>query len=218
MKSGIPAEEKLGLKTRRITHREVMMTILNVRCVVCHGRRKQEGGLDVRTRASLLKGGRSGPAMVAGKPEESLLIKRIASGDMPPLALQRAYAVRPVTSNELEKLRQWISDGAPEEPEEAWDDENQPDPLVSEKDRQFWSFQPSKCPSLPEVRQKHLIENAKRLAAGLLQISADALRYEAGMLRVAATGQEISLADVAQASYEAARAIAHHKLLSRQLA
>jgi carbon-monoxide dehydrogenase large subunit len=47
-----------------------------------------------------------------------------------------------------------------------------------------------------------LIENAKRLAASLLQTSADALHYEAGMLRVAATGQEISLEDVAQASYE----------------
>jgi aerobic carbon-monoxide dehydrogenase large subunit len=48
-----------------------------------------------------------------------------------------------------------------------------------------------------------LIENAKRLAASLLQISAEALHYEAGMLRVSATGQEISLEDVALASYEA---------------
>jgi carbon-monoxide dehydrogenase large subunit len=48
-----------------------------------------------------------------------------------------------------------------------------------------------------------LIENAKRLAASLLQISTDALHYEAGMLRVTATGQEISLEDVAHASYEA---------------
>lgn len=182
MKSGIATEEKLGLKTHRITHREVMMTILNVRCVVCHGRRKQEGRLDVRTRASLLKGGRSGPAMVAGKPEESLLIKRIASGDMPPLALQRAYAVRPVTSNELEKLRQWILDGAPEEPEEALDDESQPDPLVTEKDRQFWSFQPHRCPSLPEVRQKHLVRNPidafllERLEAKGLGFSPEASR------------------------------------------
>jgi aerobic carbon-monoxide dehydrogenase large subunit len=48
-----------------------------------------------------------------------------------------------------------------------------------------------------------LIENAKRLAASLLQTSADALRYEAGMLRIAATGQEVSLEDVAHASYEA---------------
>src|SRR5207247_9396135 len=45
MKSGIPAEEKRGLKTHRITHREVMKTIINARCVRDHGRRKQEGKL-----------------------------------------------------------------------------------------------------------------------------------------------------------------------------
>ncbi|HMM91464.1 xanthine dehydrogenase family protein molybdopterin-binding subunit [Bradyrhizobium sp.] len=48
-----------------------------------------------------------------------------------------------------------------------------------------------------------VIENARRLAARLLQASVDAVQYEAGMLRVAATGQEISLDEVARASYQA---------------
>ncbi len=48
-----------------------------------------------------------------------------------------------------------------------------------------------------------LIENARRLAASLLQTGTDAVSYEAGMLRVAATGQEISLDEVARASYQA---------------
>jgi carbon-monoxide dehydrogenase large subunit len=47
-----------------------------------------------------------------------------------------------------------------------------------------------------------VIENARRLAARLLQAGVDAVRYEAGMLRVAATGQEISLEEVARASYQ----------------
>jgi aerobic carbon-monoxide dehydrogenase large subunit len=47
-----------------------------------------------------------------------------------------------------------------------------------------------------------LIENARRLAARLLQASVDAVHYEAGLLRVAATGQEISLEEVARASYQ----------------
>jgi carbon-monoxide dehydrogenase large subunit len=47
-----------------------------------------------------------------------------------------------------------------------------------------------------------LIENARRLAARLLQASVDAVRYDAGVLRVATTGQEISLDEVARASYE----------------
>jgi len=47
-----------------------------------------------------------------------------------------------------------------------------------------------------------LIENARRLAARLLQASVNAIQYEAGMLRVAATGQEMSLNEVARASYQ----------------
>ena len=47
-----------------------------------------------------------------------------------------------------------------------------------------------------------VIENARRLAARLLQAGVDAIHYEAGMLRVAATGQEISLDEVARASYQ----------------
>ena len=48
-----------------------------------------------------------------------------------------------------------------------------------------------------------LIANARKLAARLLQASVEAVAYEAGMLRVAATGQEIGLDEVARASYEA---------------
>ena len=47
---------------------ETVTTILNVKCLLCHGRRNQEGGLDLQTRESLLKGGASGPAIVPGKP------------------------------------------------------------------------------------------------------------------------------------------------------
>jgi carbon-monoxide dehydrogenase large subunit len=48
-----------------------------------------------------------------------------------------------------------------------------------------------------------LIENARRLAARLLQTSIDAIEYDGGTLRVAATGQEMSLDEVARASYAA---------------
>ena len=44
----------------------------------------KKGGLDLRTMASRLKGGKSGPALVPGRPEESLLLKKIVDGQMPP--------------------------------------------------------------------------------------------------------------------------------------
>ena len=102
-----------------VTSHEVLMPILHVRCLICHGRRKQEAGLDLRTRASILKGGKSGAAMVPGKPEESLLLQRIQAEEMPPPKSLSQYCVRPVTSGELEKLRRWIAEGAPEAPKKA---------------------------------------------------------------------------------------------------
>jgi carbon-monoxide dehydrogenase large subunit len=47
-----------------------------------------------------------------------------------------------------------------------------------------------------------LIENARRLAARLLQTNVGAVSYEAGLLRVPATGQEIGLDEVARVSYQ----------------
>ena len=54
--------------------------IFQVRCVLCHGSGDRKGGLDMRTVASRLKGGKSGPGLVPGKPEESLIYQRIVKG------------------------------------------------------------------------------------------------------------------------------------------
>jgi len=50
--------------------------LLDQKCVACHGTEKQEGGLRLDT-ADILKGGDSGPAVVPGKPDESLLIRAV---------------------------------------------------------------------------------------------------------------------------------------------
>ena len=66
-----------------VTQHDVIPIVLR-RCTVCHGQHRQEDGLDLRTKAAMLRGGKSGPAIVPGKPDESLLIKKIAAGQMPP--------------------------------------------------------------------------------------------------------------------------------------
>ncbi len=134
-----------------VSPREIIVTTINVKCLLCHGRRRQEGGLDLRTRESALMGGVSGPAIVPGNPGESLMIKRIAAEEMPPEKDQARLSYRPVTSKELEQLRQWISAGA------HWDDDKPvevdpaTDPLVSDEDRRFWAFQPPQRPEPPPV-------------------------------------------------------------------
>jgi mono/diheme cytochrome c family protein len=90
--------------------------ILQARCVICHGASDRKGGLDLRTVASRLKGGQSGPAVVPGKPEESLLYRRIVKGEMPPDKLAKELAVELPTAAETEKIRAWIAEGAPGPP------------------------------------------------------------------------------------------------------
>jgi len=139
-----------------ITDHEILPIFL-MRCVICHGKRKQEGGLDLRTQASRLKGGKSGPALVPGKPEESLLLKRITSGEMPPSKLLIAFCVRPPTTAEVELIHKWIADGAPPAPKESM--QLKSDTPMSDKDLAFWSFQPPKRPAVPSVRHKELVRN-----------------------------------------------------------
>ena len=51
--------------------------VLVERCSSCHSESKRRGGLSLASRAALLKGGDSGPVVLPGQPEKSLLIKAI---------------------------------------------------------------------------------------------------------------------------------------------
>lgn len=141
-------------------HQHDVIPILLLRCAPCHGRQTQEGELDLRTKAGMLEGGKSGPAIVPGNSEASLLVQRIRRGEMPPKALLAAHSVKPVEQVELAKLEKWIDAGAPEidiQPDIAT---TQPDPLVSDEDRNFWSFQPPRAtrPPLSETAAEHPVD------------------------------------------------------------
>ncbi len=148
--------------------------ILQARCVLCHGSGRKEGGLDLRTLASRLKGGKSGPALVAGKPDESLLLQRIVKGEMPPAKEAKELAFELTTDSEVEKIRAWISAGA----KEGSASDYAPDNLVRESDKKFWSFQSPQRPSLPKVKNTNLVRNS--IDAFLLaKLEAKGLSYSA---------------------------------------
>ncbi len=181
------ADSEIQTATLKVPGSEVVteddvLPIFQMRCIVCHGKRKQEGGLDLRTQASRLKGGKSGPALVPDKPEKSLLMKRILSGEMPPPKMYMEYAVRPPTSAEVEVLRRWVAAGAPAAPKKIMVAEETADPLVSDEDRKFWSFQPPQRPAVPKVRQVELVRTPldafllDKLEAKNLAFSAEADR------------------------------------------
>src|SRR5439155_20776432 len=102
-----------GQSEQPVTQHDVIPILLR-RCTVCHGPRQREGGLDLRTKAAMLHGGKSGPAIVPGKPEESLVIKKIRSGDMPPKRRLVEVSIKVIEPAETELLLRWSALGAPE--------------------------------------------------------------------------------------------------------
>jgi hypothetical protein len=133
-----------------VTQHDVIPIVLR-RCTGCHGARQTEAGLDLRTRASMLRGGKSGPAIVVGKPEESLLIKKVSAAKMPPPDKLVEGSVKPIEAAEIEVLARWIALGAPEVSAEPDVATTSPDPLVTDKDRDFWAFQPPRAAKVPHV-------------------------------------------------------------------
>jgi cytochrome c553 len=125
--------------------------ILLRHCTVCHGLHRQEGGLDLRNKTTMVRGGKSGPAFVAGRPAESLIIKKIAAGQMPPRDRLVEACVKPIEPTETEILVRWIASGAPESPLQPDVATTSPDPLLTDKDRDYWAFQPPRPARVPDV-------------------------------------------------------------------
>src|SRR5438094_7666164 len=76
--------------------------VLSANCFMCHGPEKQKGNLRLDSRTGMLSGGDSGPAIVPGHPEESLLVKAVHYGDeprMPPKGKLSADAIAALTTS-----------------------------------------------------------------------------------------------------------------------
>ena len=148
----VQAAEDAPVHKKKINQHDVLPIVL-LRCTACHGAQEQMGGLDLRTPKGMQKGGKSGAALIAGKPEASLLIQRIENQACPPSSLLLKYFVQRPSSTELGALRKWIAAGAPEEPVLADVATTQPDLLVTGEDRKHWAFQPPKA-----VLEDHTID------------------------------------------------------------
>lgn len=150
IEGGAPSMESRAAATPEVTQHDVIPILLR-RCTVCHGASVKEAGLDLRTRASMVRGGKSGPALVPGKPEQSLLIRKIRTGAMPPLRRIVEFSIKPIEPAETAVLARWIELGAPEAPIAPDVATTTPDPLVSDKDRDFWAFKPPQPVAVPVV-------------------------------------------------------------------
>lgn len=155
--------------------------VLVEHCYKCHSTETKtpKGGLRLDTRDALRKGGDTGPGLIPGKPDESLLIKAIRHTDdqlkMPPKGKLSAAAVA--------DLEAWIKMGAPDPRDRAavvkstkWEE------ILRER-RGWWSLQPVGRSAVPEVRgQKSEVRSAidayllEKLSQKALQSAATADR------------------------------------------
>ena len=120
-------------------------SILLRHCTVCHGRQRQEGNLDLRTPEAIFKGGKSGPVLVPGHPEQSLLVKKVRSGSMPPKEHLLNTGTRPLKPSDRERIVQWIKNGTPAANTSTVQSVRE----SHDTDRQFWAFQPPRKTSPP---------------------------------------------------------------------
>jgi len=125
--------------------------VLVKNCYACHTKAEM-GGLRIDTRDGLLRGGKSGPAIVAGAPAESLLLRAVEHQN-PQLKMPPQGKLKPA---EIDDLRTWIRQGAVFPTNTA---------AAKLDPRSFWSFQPLRPPTVggidnllaPQIRAAGLI-------------------------------------------------------------
>ena len=122
--------------------------VLIKHCYECHSAQSKsiKGGLLLDSRASLVRGGDSGPAVVPGKPDESLIVKALRHEDfeMPPAG----KLADPI----IEDFARWVRDGCPICAKRPPTLLRRAEPLDVANGRKFWSFVPPRdvAPPTPQ--------------------------------------------------------------------
>ena len=128
---------------------QVVLPIFAAKCLRCHGDKRQRGGLDLRTKAALLKGGEYGAVLKPGSLKDSVLWEKIRSDAMPEGDVKLSAAEKDV-------IRRWIEAGAP------GDDKTPaargPDLAITDEDRKFWAFQTPVRPKVPALKVSNPID------------------------------------------------------------
>ncbi len=117
-----------------------VMEILQTKCIACHGSERNEGGLELVDRESVLRGGESGPAIRLGAPDRSELVRRIAA---PAIEDRMPPQGEPLSIEEVEQIRHWIANQAP------WSDGTLSNRIPDSSLSSHWAWQPLVKPSLP---------------------------------------------------------------------
>ena len=90
-----------------------ILPLLKQNCLACHHAKEAEGGLVMETLETIVKGGDTGTALVAGKSAESLLFTRAVGGDEPLMPPEdNGVGAKSLSPEQLGLLKLWIDQGA----------------------------------------------------------------------------------------------------------
>ena len=126
--------------------------ILANECYECHSRqsKKAKGGLLLDSLEGLIKGGESGPVIVPGDPDQSLLIKAVRYKDvdlrMPPNG-------KVLTGAQVADLEAWVKMGA------LLPKAGVRESKIKASSRTHWAFQPVKRPAIPTVKNERWVKS-----------------------------------------------------------
>ncbi len=132
--------------------------VLVEHCYGCHSAKaeKLRGGLLLDSREGVLKGGDTGPAVVPGEPDKSLLIKAVRHADddlkMPPKAKLPAAVIA--------DLEAWVKMGAPDPRSKETAVAPRKTGINVAEARKFWSLRPVADPPVPALKDRGRARNA----------------------------------------------------------
>ncbi|HKQ73834.1 MAG TPA: PSD1 and planctomycete cytochrome C domain-containing protein [Blastocatellia bacterium] len=161
----------LGVNFLGASHSEAQKTqptdkeffsILNQKCIQCHGEAVQMANLDLRRLGTMLKGGEKGPAIVPGNAEASLIYRRVAGLDKPRMPMA---PLPPLTPREIAVLKSWIDRVSSVTAKEEAIAQSEPsltqkpvtqgykEKAITVEDRSWWSFRKPARRPIPKATE-----------------------------------------------------------------
>ncbi len=151
------SEKQLTAEQVKFYIDKVQPILLN-NCYACHGPGSSiKGNLYLGNRKDILQGGDSGPAVIPGNANDSLLLQAMNFDgfEMPPKGK--------LPQDQIDIIAKWINDGMPIPPDqESVRPEQHASPYkteVNDETKAFWQHQKVAAPAIPKVRNKKWISN-----------------------------------------------------------
>jgi mono/diheme cytochrome c family protein len=123
-------------------------------CYECHSAGDVDGGLNLDSKAGVARGGDSGQVIVAGAPDQSLLVEAVRYQNrdlqMPPKGR--------MSDSEIAILEKWVRLGVPDSRTEDRPGAVRPTGMSIQDGREFWSFRPVADPAVPAVQNADWVQ------------------------------------------------------------